>query len=166
MKRYGFYESPCGEMLIVAEERGLSGVYFEGQKYYPAIDPQWSRDDHHALIVQTRRELAEYFAGKRERFEVALAAEGTAFQRAIWDAIARVGFGDTISYGQLAESAGYPGKARAAGAATGRNPLTIMVPCHRIVGSSGALTGYAGGLERKRALLALESGIGDLLAAA
>jgi methylated-DNA-[protein]-cysteine S-methyltransferase len=153
-------------MLIVAEERGLSGVYFEGQKYYPAIDPQWSRDDHHALIVQTRRELAEYFAGKRERFEVALAAEGTAFQRAIWDAIARVGFGDTISYGQLAESAGYPGKARAAGAATGRNPLTIIVPCHRIVGSSGALTGYAGGLERKRALLALESGIGDLLAAA
>jgi methylated-DNA-[protein]-cysteine S-methyltransferase len=166
MKRYGFYESPCGEMLIVAGESGLSGVYFEGQKYYPAIDPQWRRDDGDAVILQTRRELAEYFAGKRERFDVTVAPEGTPFQRAIWDAIARVGFGDTISYARLAESAGCPGKARAAGAATGRNPLTIIVPCHRIVASSGALTGYAGGLERKRALLALESRMGNLLAAA
>jgi methylated-DNA-[protein]-cysteine S-methyltransferase len=153
-------------MLIVAGESGLSGVYFEGQKYYPAIDPRWRRDDRDAVVVQTRRELAEYFARKRKRFEITLAPEGTTFQRAIWDAIARVDFGQTISYAQLAESAGYPGKARAAGAATGRNPLTIIVPCHRIVGSSGALTGYAGGLERKRALLALESRLGDLLAAA
>ena len=166
MKRYGFYESPCGEMLLVSSDDALNGIYFEGQKYYPSIDPWSQRDDRHPVIVQARRELAEYFAREREIFDLALAPEGTAFQQAIWHAIARVGFGNTISYGQLAESAGYPGKARAAGAATGRNPLTIVIPCHRIVGSTGALTGYAGGLERKRALLALESGTGDLLAAA
>jgi methylated-DNA-[protein]-cysteine S-methyltransferase len=166
MKCYGFYESPCGEMLIVAGQAGLCGVYFEGQKYYPTIDPEWRRDERHALVAEARRELAEYFAGQREAFELALAPEGTAFQQAIWRAIATVAFGNTVSYAQLAAAAGYPGKARAAGAATGRNPLTIIVPCHRIVGSSGALTGYAGGLARKRALLALESRTGDLLAAA
>jgi methylated-DNA-[protein]-cysteine S-methyltransferase len=166
MKRYGFYGSPCGEMLLVADDAGLSGVYFEGQKYHPSIHPQWRRDDHDGFIAQARRELAEYFGRERERFDVALAPEGTSFQRAIWRGIAGVGFGETISYAQLAESAGYPGKARAAGAATGRNPLTIIIPCHRIVGSTGALTGYAGGLDRKRALLALESRTGDLLAAA
>jgi methylated-DNA-[protein]-cysteine S-methyltransferase len=166
MKHYGFYDSPCGQMLLVAGDEGLSGVYFEGQKYYPSIDARWRRDERHVLIAQTRCELAEYFAGKREDFEAVLAPEGTPFQRKIWQAIARVGFGDTISYGELARSAGYPGKARAAGAATGRNPLTIIIPCHRIVASTGALTGYAGGLDRKRALLALESREGDLLAAA
>jgi methylated-DNA-[protein]-cysteine S-methyltransferase len=166
MKHYGFYESPHGRMLLVAADEGLSGVYFDAQKYYPSIDPQWRCNERHVVIAQARRELAEYFAGERERFEVALAPEGTAFQRTIWQAIARVGFGETISYGELAQSVGCPGKARAAGAATGRNPLTIIIPCHRIVGSTGALTGYAGGLERKRALLALESRVGDLLAAA
>ena len=166
MKRYGFYESPCGQMLLVARDEGLSGVYFEGQKYYPSIDPTWRRDEQQSVIAQARRELTEYFAGKRQCFELALAPEGTPFQRSIWQAIARVGFGETISYGELAQSAGYPGKARAAGAATGRNPLTIIIPCHRIVASNGALTGYAGGLERKHALLALESRMGDLLAVA
>jgi methylated-DNA-[protein]-cysteine S-methyltransferase len=166
MKRYGFYESPCGEMLLVAADEGLSGIYFESQKYFPYIDAHWRRDERDGLIVQARRELAEYFARRRERFELPLAPEGTPFQRAIWNAIARVTFGNTISYAQLAESAGYPGKARAAGAATGRNPLTIVIPCHRIVGSTGALTGYAGGLDRKRALLALEARTVDLLAAA
>jgi methylated-DNA-[protein]-cysteine S-methyltransferase len=166
MKRYGFYESPYGQMLLVASDAGLCGVYFDGQKYYPAIDAEWCRDEQHAAIAQARRELAGYFARKRQRFEIVLAPEGTPFQRKIWQAIARVSFGETISYAELAESAGYPGHARAAGAATGRNPLTIIVPCHRIVASTGALTGYAGGLDRKRALLALESGTGDLLAAA
>jgi methylated-DNA-[protein]-cysteine S-methyltransferase len=166
MKRYGFYESPYGEMLLVANDDALAGVYFDGQKYYPSIDPLWRRDERHAPIAQARRELAEYFTREREHFEVALAPEGTPFQSKIWQAIARVDFGRTISYAELAQSAGYPGKARAAGAATGRNPLTIIIPCHRIVASSGALTGYAGGLDRKRALLTLESRMGDLLAVA
>jgi methylated-DNA-[protein]-cysteine S-methyltransferase len=166
MHYYDFYESPHGRMLLVAREEGLSGVYFEGQKYHPQVAVEWRRDARHAPLRQAQRELAEYFGGERKEFETALAAEGTAFQRAIWRAISSVGFGATITYAQLAERAGFSGSARAAGAATGRNPLTILVPCHRIVGSNGALTGYAGGLARKRALLAFESGIPELLSAA
>jgi methylated-DNA-[protein]-cysteine S-methyltransferase len=117
-------------------------------------------------LRQAKRELAEYFSGERKRFEIALAPEGTAFQRSVWKAISTVGFGETITYSELACRAGCTGSVRAAGAATGRNPITIIVPCHRIVGSSGSLTGYAGGLDRKRALLALEAGMPELLAVA
>jgi methylated-DNA-[protein]-cysteine S-methyltransferase len=166
MRYYDLYESPHGQMLLVAEGEGLSGVYFEGQKYHPQVEPEWRRDARRAPLRQATRELAEYFGGERKCFEIALAPEGTAFQRSVWKAISTVGFGKTLTYSELARRAGCTGSARAAGAATGRNPLTIIVPCHRIVGSSGSLTGYAGGLERKRALLALESGIPDLLSAA
>ena len=163
---YDLFESPHGQMLLVADDEGLSGVYFAGQKYHPPIEAEWRRDSRYPTLHQATRELAEYFAGKRERFDIALAPEGTAFQRAVWRAISTVGFGETITYGELARRAGCPGSARAAGAATGRNPLTIVIPCHRIVGSNRNLTGYAGGLDRKRALLALESRIPDLLSAA
>ena len=166
MHYYDLYESPHGRMLLVASAEGLSGVYFDGQKYLPRVDPEWRRDARCPAVRQAKRELAEYFGGKRERFETALAPEGTSFQRSVWKAISTVGFGKTITYAELARRAGSPGSARAAGAATGRNPIGIIVPCHRIVGSDGSLTGYAGGLDRKRALLALESGIPDLLAAA
>jgi len=166
MHRYDFFESPHGQMLLVAHGDGLSGVYFEGQKYHPRIGPQWRRDARHPTLHQAQRELAGYFAGERKCFETVLAPAGTPFQRSIWKAIATVGFGETITYGELAHRAGCPGSARAAGAATGRNPITIIVPCHRIVGSDRSLTGYAGGLDRKRALLTLESGIPDLLSAA
>jgi methylated-DNA-[protein]-cysteine S-methyltransferase len=166
MRYYDVYESPHGQMLLVAGDEGLSGVYFAGQKYHAQVQPDWCRDAHHAPLRQAKRELAEYFGGERRHFETALAPEGTAFQQCVWKAISTVGFGETITYGELARRAGCTGSARAAGAATGRNPLTIVVPCHRIVGSSGSLTGYAGGLDRKRALLALESGIPDLLSAA
>jgi methylated-DNA-[protein]-cysteine S-methyltransferase len=166
MRYYDLHESPYGQMLLVANGEGLSGVYFDGQKYHPQVQIDWRRDAHHAPLRQAKRELAEYFAGTRECFETALAPEGTPFQRSVWNAIATVGFGETITYSELAQRAGCPGSARAAGTATGRNPLTIIVPCHRIVGSSGSLTGYAGGLDRKRALLALESRIPDLLSAA
>jgi methylated-DNA-[protein]-cysteine S-methyltransferase len=159
MHYYDLYESPQGQILLVAGSEGLSGVYFvERQKYLPQIDPAWRRNARHALLRQVKHELAEYFGGGRERFETALAPEGTPFQRSVWKAISTVGFGETISYGELARRAGHRGSARAAGAATGRNPISIIVPCHRIVGSDGSLTGYAGGLDRKRALLALESG--------
>jgi methylated-DNA-[protein]-cysteine S-methyltransferase len=166
MHYYDLYGSPHGEMLLVAEDEGLSGVYFEGQKYHPPIGTAWRRDTRHAPLRQAKRELTEYFAGARERFETPLAPEGTPFQQAVWKAISTVGFGQTITYGELARRAGFPDSVRAAGSATGRNPLTIIVPCHRIVGSNGSLTGYAGGLDRKRALLALESGIPDLLSVA
>ena len=164
MRYYDLYESPHGQMLLVADGDGLSGVYFDGQKYLPQIASQWRRDAGHAMLRQAQRELAEYFGGERKRFEVALAPSGTPFQRSVWKAISTVGFGQTISYGELASRAGCPGSARAAGAATGRNPIGIIVTSHRILGSDGSLTGYAGGLDRKRALLALESGIAELLA--
>ncbi|MDB5810878.1 MAG: cysteine methyltransferase [Betaproteobacteria bacterium] len=163
---YDFFQSPHGQMLLVANDIGLSGVYFEGQKYFPQIDPEWRHETDHAPLQRAQRELIEYFHGERKQFETALAPEGTSFQQSIWKAISTVAFGETITYSELARRAGYPGNARAAGSATGRNPLTIIVPCHRIVGADGSLTGYAGGLDRKRALLSLESGIPDLLSAA
>ena len=166
MKRYDFYDSPHGRMLLVANGDGLTGVFFEGQKYHPAIGPDWRRDAGHPVLAQAKRELAEYFAGGRRVFETPLAAEGTPFQKSVWRAIATVAFGETIAYEALARRAGAPGSARAAGAATGRNPLTLLVPCHRIVGADGSLTGYAGGLDRKRALLALEARRPPLLSAA
>jgi len=166
MTYYDIFDSPQGGMLIVANVKGLAGVHFERQKHHPGLPKDWQKDPQHKLLKQTRRELLEYFAGRRKRFDVALAPEGTAFQRAVWKAISTVGFGETISYVELARRAGHDGSARAAGAATGSNPIAIIVPCHRIMGSDGSLTGYAGGLERKRALLALE-GVGrDLLSAA
>lgn len=155
MLAYDTYQGPQGPMLIAATEKGLAGVYFKGQKHFPKTR-NWRRDARHPVLRQAKRELAEYFAGKRRRFEVRLDPEGTPFQRAVWKAISRIGFGRTTTYGALAAKAGRPGSARAAGAATGRNPIGIIVPCHRIVGANGSLTGYAGGLNRKRALLALE----------
>lgn len=156
MLYYDYYHSPRGRILLVADDRALTGVYFAGQKYHPRIDEKWKRADRHEPLRQARRELSEYFDGMRTRFTVEVSPQGTPFQRAVWKAIAGVRFGQTIAYGELAERAGYPGCARAAGAATGRNPISIIVPCHRIVGSNGSLTGYAGGLVKKRALLELE----------
>jgi methylated-DNA-[protein]-cysteine S-methyltransferase len=151
MNTYDYLDTPLGRMLLVANEKGLCGAHFIGQKYYPKLDPAWKRKASAA-----GRELEEYFAGERAVFTVPLAAEGTPFQRAIWREIAKVPYGKTITYAELARRAGYPGSARAAGAATGRNPLGVIVPCHRIVGTNGSLTGYAGGLSKKKALLALE----------
>jgi methylated-DNA-[protein]-cysteine S-methyltransferase len=152
---YDEFKSPQGTMILTATHKGLAGVYFKGQKHFPKRR-DWQRDPRNAVLHQAKRELAEYFAGKRTHFSVALDPQGTPFQRSVWKQIAKVGFGKTLSYGELAKRAGHPGSARAAGAATGRNPIGIIVPCHRIMGANGSLTGYAGGLRRKRALLALE----------
>ena len=156
MLAYDEYRSPQGTMLITATPKGLAGVYFKGQKHFPKRR-EWQRDARHPVLRRAKRELAEYFAGRRTRFSVALDPQGTDFQRSVWKQIAKVGFGKTLTYGELARRAGHPGSARAAGAATGRNPLGVIVPCHRIMGANGSLTGYAGGLARKRALLRLES---------
>jgi len=153
---YDYYRSPRGRMLLVADDTALTGAYFTGQKYHPRIEEGWIRNEKHVLLRQAKRELAEYFDGARRRFTVKIAPRGTAFQRAVWKAITGVAFGKTIPYAELARRAGRPGSARAAGGATGRNPISIIVPCHRIVGSNGALTGYAGGLTKKCAFLALE----------
>ena len=151
--------SPLGEILLVADPAGtaLCGLYLEGQKYFPPDAGQWRAAPRLPLFRRAVEELREYFAGARTRFDVPLAPAGTPFQRRVWSAIADVPFGETITYAELARRCGRASAVRAAGAATGRNPITVMVPCHRIVGSGGALTGYAGGLDRKRALLELES---------
>jgi len=156
MHAYDIYDSPQGRLYLVASSHGLAGVYFDRQKHFPAGRREWERDPRHPAIRRAKRELREYFAGRRRRFTVPLDPAGTPFQRAVWKVIATVRFGETLTYGGLAKRAGHPGSARAAGAATGRNPIGILVPCHRIVGANGSLTGYAGGLARKRALLALE----------
>jgi methylated-DNA-[protein]-cysteine S-methyltransferase len=157
MTYYDYTTSPQGRMLLVADDKALTSVSFIGQKYAPRVAKDWTRDSTHPPIAKAKRELAEYFAGRRTRFSVPLAPQGTPFQRKVWKAIAGVGFGRTIAYAELARRAGRPGSARAAGAATGRNPIGVIVPCHRIVGSNGSLTGYAGGLAKKRALLELEA---------
>jgi len=157
MVYYDYFKSPQGRMLLVADDKALTAVCFVGQKYAQRVAADWKRDGAHAPLRQAKRELGEYFSGRRKRFSVKLAPRGTPFQRSVWKAIAGVGFGRTIPYAELARRAGSPGSSRAAGAATGRNPIGIIVPCHRIVGSNGSLTGYAGGLAKKRALLALEA---------
>jgi methylated-DNA-[protein]-cysteine S-methyltransferase len=148
--------SPLGEMLLASDGDALSGAWFDGQRYQPPVGPAWQQRSDLPLLRHAATELTEYFAGERIAFDVPLAPVGTPFQRDVWQAIASVPYGETIAYRELAARAGRPKSIRAAGAATGRNPLSIIVPCHRIVGMDGALTGYAGGLARKRALLALE----------
>lgn len=154
MTKFDYLETPLGRMLLAANDEGLTGVHFVGQKYYPAEREGWIRDGK--ALGKAKEELSEYFEGERAVFTVRLAAEGTPFQKAIWNEIAKVRFGETITYAELARRAGFPNCARAAGAATGRNPIGVIVPCHRILGTNGALTGYAGGLSKKKALLALE----------
>lgn len=150
--------SPLGEILLVSDPRGsaLSGLYLERQKYFPSRADHWRENPDATIFREAVRQLREFFDGARTRFDLALAPVGTSFQRDVWKAIAEIPFGETISYAELARRCGKPSAARAAGAATGRNPLTIVIPCHRVVGARGALTGYAGGLERKRKLLDLE----------
>ena len=151
---------PLGTLTLATDGVALTGAWFDGQRYHPSIDSRWQRRGDSPVLRRAASMLAEYFAGKRTQFELPLAPSGTAFQRAVWEAIATVPYGETIAYRDLAARAGRPASIRAAGAATGRNPLSIFIPCHRIVGAHGALTGYAGGLDRKRALLALECGEG------
>jgi methylated-DNA-[protein]-cysteine S-methyltransferase len=150
-------ESPLGTIVLVAVDGALAGIHFDGQRYQPDMGADWRHDSGDPALRAARAQLAEYFAGTRTAFDLPLTPVGTLFQRAVWTAIRTVGYGDTITYGELAARAGAPRSIRAAGAATGRNPWGIVVPCHRIVGADGSLTGYAGGLERKRALLALEA---------
>ncbi|CAG0970018.1 Methylated-DNA--protein-cysteine methyltransferase [Burkholderiales bacterium] len=148
--------TPLGTVRVVARGNGIAGIYFDGQKHDAASDASWREAPDDPLLAAAARQLDEYFAGRRRRFDVAIAPRGTPFQRAVWRAIAAVPAGETATYGELARRIGKPTSARAVGAAVGRNPLSIVVPCHRIVGAGGALTGYAGGLARKRALLAHE----------
>ncbi|KWR74696.1 methylated-DNA--[protein]-cysteine S-methyltransferase [Cupriavidus sp. IDO] len=160
MTSYRLIDSPLGAILLRAEGNALTGVYFEGQKYYPGgadFDDERPPEAAARVFRQAAEELAEYFAGERETFCVPMRFAGSAFQNRVWEALRAIPFGATVSYGELAASIGLPPThARAIGGAVGRNPLSVMVPCHRVLGASGDLTGYAGGTDRKRALLRLE----------
>ena len=160
MIRYARFETPLGTMLATARDRALVGLYFDGQRHLPAIGADWIEAAADTQpFAECRKQVDEYFAGKRRSFELPLAPEGSEFQRRVWMEIARIPYGMTLTYAELAARAGAPGSARAAGAATGRNPHTIVVPCHRVVGSDGSLTGYAGGVPRKMKLLELEDAL-------
>lgn len=149
-------DTPLGSMVLAATEHGLAGAWFEDQRHMPDFE-RWPLDRQDPFLKQAAAELKDYFSGRRTRFYVPLcAAGGTAFQQAVWRALQNVAAGTTSSYGRLAQQLNKPTAARAVGAAVGRNPWSIIVPCHRVLGAQGALTGYAGGLKRKTALLQLE----------
>jgi methylated-DNA-[protein]-cysteine S-methyltransferase len=147
--------SPLGDLLLLANETKLTGLYFAGEKHAPDIRAFPRRDDH-PILKQAFAELSEYFNGARTSFCVPLAFSGTPFQVMVWQQIAQIPLGRTISYSEVARRAGAPASVRAVGTATGRNPISIIVPCHRVVGKSGGLQGFAGGLDRKQRLLDLE----------
>lgn len=154
------YTSPLGEIILAAHGGALIGLWFEGQKYEQAglekLDPAGADPERdQAVLDKAACWLGKYFAGEAPAVDFAVAPQGTAFQKRVWAALQAIPYGETVSYGALAEGLGCR-SARAVGAAVGRNPVSVIIPCHRVLGSGGALTGYAGGLERKTALLELE----------
>jgi methylated-DNA-[protein]-cysteine S-methyltransferase len=160
MKSYTILKTAAlGELLLVADGEHLTGIYFAHNEHAPAIPSEWRRDPEHPVLREAAMQIEDYLAGRRETFTLPLRLDGTAFQKAVWREIAGIPFGETISYAELAVRAGNPAAIRAAGTATGRNPISIVVPCHRIVGKNGGLGGYAGTLERKKHLLGLERSI-------
>lgn len=154
------HQSPLGTLTLSATDQGLCGVYFEEHKYFSGTQG-WMRKDDHPQLMAAVHQLDEYFAGRRSAFELPLDLRGSAFQLAVWEALQSLPFGSTTSYQLIAQRIARPKAVRAVGTAIGRNPLSIIVPCHRVLGTSGALSGYAGGLERKQHLLALERASGQ-----
>lgn len=145
-------DSPIGKLLLVADDKALLSIAFAG--HAPKADSQ-DRPSH-PILQSARRQLDEYFAGRRTRFELPLAPAGTPFQKSVWKALRGIPYGKTCSYGDIARKIGNPKAVRAVGLANGANPIPLVIPCHRVIGSNGTLTGYGGGLDRKRKLLALE----------
>ena len=151
--------SPLGKLTLAATDAGLAGAWFEQQRHWPDTRG-WLDDPGHPVLREAAAQLAEYFAGRRRHFDLPLdLSHGSAFQQSVWGAQRAIPAGRTTSYGALGASIGNPAAVRAVGAAVGRNPISVIVPCHRVLGTDGSLTGYAGGLERKSALLELEGAL-------
>lgn len=150
------HSTPIGALTLVSDGAGLAGVYFENHKV--GGPPKDADEKSDRVLDAARKQLDAYFAGRRDAFNLPLALKGTPFQQRVWERLTKIGFGATTTYGAIANEIESPAAVRAVGAAVGRNPVSIVVPCHRVVGASGALTGFAGGVERKRFLLALEQG--------
>ena len=150
------WQGPLGEMIVAASDSGIAGVWFEGQKHLPD-HTKWPVDDNHPLLREAVVQLRDYFGGRRTSFDLPIDLQlGTPFQQSVWQALLAVPHGAKTTYATLSREIGAPRAVRAVGAAVGRNPVSIVVPCHRVLGTGGSLTGYAGGLERKSALLKLE----------
>jgi O-6-methylguanine DNA methyltransferase len=159
MTLYSYEQSPLGELLLTSRESRLTGLRFADQPEASYRGRDWLRDDDAEIFAQTRRQLQEYMEGERKEFDLSMIGMGgTPFQIQVWQEISRIPFAETISYGELAVRIGAPNAVRAVGAAAGQNPVCWIVPCHRVVGKNGSLTGYAGGLARKRFLLDFEAG--------
>ncbi len=149
-------ESPVGELFLAGDESALSCLYMRRQRHRPEHDPAWIRDDDR--LAHAAGQLGEYFDGVRSEFELPIAfRKGDEFEQSVWRALLEIPYGETCSYGDIARRIGTPDAARAVGRANGRNPVAIVVPCHRVIGSDGSLTGYGGGLDRKRWLLEFEA---------
>ncbi|KAF1711232.1 cysteine methyltransferase [Pseudoxanthomonas kalamensis DSM 18571] len=158
MIRYLHIDSPVGRLLLAAGEAGLCAIEFPSNRHPVVRGEDWHAGENPVLLA-TRRQLDEYFAGQRRQFELPLSPSGTGFQRQVWAALATIPYGQTLSYAQLAARIGQPSAVRAVGAANGRNPLPIVLPCHRVIGADGSLTGFGGGLPTKRFLLQLEGAL-------
>lgn len=154
---YKYIKTPVGELKLVASEKGLMAVLWENDDPTRVKLPIGEENNRHPILKQAEEQLVEYFGGKRKTFSIPLDVRGTEFQKKVWSALLTIPFGETRSYGQLAKQIKKPSASRAVGAANGRNPVSILVPCHRVIGASGKLTGFAGGLENKSILLSLES---------
>ena len=154
LTRYRRISSPVGLLTLAGQGDVLTNLVIEGAAHPPTGRERWVEDT--AAFPDVVAQLHDYFAGKRTGFDVAFRLDGTSFQRRVWDALSEIPYGETRSYGEIARRIGQPGAARAVGLANGRNPIAVIVPCHRVIGANGALTGYAGGLQAKRALLDLE----------
>ena len=154
---YDVFESPIGKLTVVTDKSAIIALHVEGDRYFTNIPKQWESDPSNPLLQQAHREIDEYFAGARKRFDVPLNAQGTDFQKAVWDALQNIPFGSTVSYGELADKIGKPRAARAVGTAAGRNPICLIVPCHRVLTNTAQLGGYVAGIKFKQYLLAFES---------
>ncbi|MGO4518165.1 methylated-DNA--[protein]-cysteine S-methyltransferase [Terriglobus sp. 2YAB30_2] len=154
---YKFVESPVGALKLVASDKGLAAILWENDSPRRVPLTGLVENDRHPVLLKVERQLEEYFAGSRRAFDLPLDMRGTTFQKDVWEALLAIPYGETRSYGQLAKQLGRPSASRAVGAANGRNPISIVVPCHRVIGSSGKLTGFAGGLDVKARLLDMES---------
>jgi methylated-DNA-[protein]-cysteine S-methyltransferase len=154
--QYTLEDSPIGSLLLVGNDQALHGLYMQDGRKPKRIAPSWERSM--SGFSDVKAQLHEYFAGERLAFDLVLVMDGTPFERRVWSALTEIPYGETCSYGELARRLDQPTAARAVGLANGRNPISVIVPCHRVIGADGTLTGYGGGLERKRILLELESG--------
>ena len=154
---YTTFESPVGPLLLMSDGTSLTGLHTDSDKHRPAMRPDWIRDERAAPFAEVKAQLRAYFEGRLNEFDLPLAPQGTEFQSRVWQELRGIPYGETISYAELARRIGNPKASRAVGHANARNPISIIVPCHRVIGADNSLTGYAGGLERKRALLAHEA---------